>query len=271
MTAGSSSPYRFACTPGGDETNPTILFLHGFLGNKDDWRDIARSFHDRYRTLAVDLPGHGETVVADDALYRMENCASGIVQWLDDMRVTDCSVVGYSMGGRLAMYLAVVFPDRFRAFVLESTSPGLRTAEERQARVAHDNRLADEIEQTDFGEFLDNWYRQPLFASLASDPSALNRMIEHRLANDPAGLARSLKYMGTGTQPSLWERLGEITAPMLLLTGEHDAKFTGIAQQMTRLCSGVETRIISRCGHNIHVKRPQAFVRETRLFLDKNM
>jgi len=265
-----SSPYRFAYRDHGDPEQPCLLFMHGFMGDKHDWDDITPSFRRDYRTLAIDLPGHGETTVPDDSLYRMEHCAAGLISLLQNLGIGDCSVIGYSMGGRLAVYLAAAFPQRFSSFILESTSPGLKTAEERRVRREHDEALARRLEDGDFSDFLQEWYQQPLFSSLSSDRSTLESIIKKRLQNDPARLARSLRMMGTGTQPPVWERLGKITAPVLMLSGGLDAKFSGIATEVTRLCRSAKSHIISGCGHNVHAENPAAFVKACRRFLSEN-
>ena len=217
-----ASPFSFGVTQGGKAGRPAILFLHGFFGSRNDWDPIRPQFEDSFHTIAIDLPGHGETTVADDSLFRTENCAGGLVQWLDEAEVSRCHVVGYSMGGRLAFYLAITYPERFASLVLESTSPGLKTAEEREARKTHDAELASRLETSELESFVHEWYSQPLFKSLKRDKQSFEKLFYRRLNNDPSGLARSLRYMGTGTQPPLWERLLEIRSPSLLIAGEQD-------------------------------------------------
>jgi 2-succinyl-6-hydroxy-2,4-cyclohexadiene-1-carboxylate synthase len=266
-----ASPFSFGVVQGGKAGRPLILFLHGFLGSKNDWDDVRPAFEDSFDTMAIDLPGHGETMVADDSLFRMENCAGGLVQLLDDAGISRCHVVGYSMGGRLAFYLAITYPERFASVVLESTSPGLKTAEEREARKTHDAELARKLETRELESFLQDWYNQPLFESLRRDKQSFEKLVRRRLNNAPSGLAKSLRYMGTGTQPSLWERLLEIRSPSLLIAGEQDRKYVGIAEEVCRLCPPAEMRIISHCGHNVHTELPAEFIRTVKSFLSKNI
>jgi 2-succinyl-6-hydroxy-2,4-cyclohexadiene-1-carboxylate synthase len=265
------SPYSFGVVQGGTVGDPAILFLHGFLGSKHDWDNIRPAFENSFHTIAIDLPGHGETSVADDSLFRMENCAEGLVQWLDNAGVSRCHAVGYSMGGRLAFYLAINHPDRFASFVLESTSPGLKTIREREARRASDAELARKLETTELKSFLHDWYDQPLFESLRRDRQSFEQLLNRRLDNDPFGLAKSLRYMGTGTQPSLWERLLEILSPSLLIAGEEDRKYAGIGEEVCRLCPSAEMRIISHCGHNVHAEQPAGFIKAVKSFLSKKI
>ncbi len=262
-----ASPFSFGAVQGGKPGHPAILFLHGFLGSKNDWDNIRPAFEDSFHTIAIDLPGHGETAVADDSLFRMENCAAGLVKWLDDAGISSCHVAGYSMGGRLAFYLAITYPERFASVVLESTSPGLKTSDEREIRRTHDAELARKLETIELESFLREWYSQPLFESLRRDEQSFEQLYRRRLNNDPSGLARSLRYMGTGTQASLWERLLEMRSPSLLITGEQDTKFVGIAEEVSRLCPSAEMRIISNCGHNVHAEQPAEFIRTVKSFL----
>ena len=265
-----AKPYTFGYTLSGDTKLPGLLFLHGFLGSKNDWNPIVDPLKDDFCCLAVDLPGHGDTTVADDSLYRMENVASALTDLTGELGLSRPQVVGYSMGGRLALYLAVNHADSFSGFVLESASPGLKTAEERQARVEHDEALAQKLMSTDLKDFLADWYNQPIFETLRNDPRLLEETVKHRMTNNPAGLSRSLRYMGTGTQPSLWDRLHAITRPLLLIAGEHDTKYTAIQHQMADLCPTTQMRIILDCGHNVHLERPVEYIEAIKPFLLQN-
>ena len=160
-----------------------------------------------YRCVAVDLPGHGASLGLPDAAYTFEGAAEAVLGTLDGMEVPHAALGGYSMGGRLALYLALRFPDRCTGLFLESASPGIEDAGGRRARREADEKKAQRLESGDFEEFLGEWYRQPLFAPMARDEALLRRTIEARRDNDPLELAKSLRGMGTGGQPSLWETL----------------------------------------------------------------
>jgi len=162
------------------------------------------------------------------------------------------------MGGRLALYLALHYPERFTRIVLESASPGLLSASERAERREHDRALAEKLAGTDLAEFLAEWYANPLFESMKKDERS-HAMLERRLRNDAAGLAKSLLFMGTGTQPSLWGELESNKIPLLLLAGEFDVKFKRIAERMKESCPHSEVKIAPGCGHNIHFENPELF------------
>jgi len=256
----------------GPDTAPVVLFLHGFMGSGDDWNEVTEGLGDRFRCLTVDLPGHGGTRInGPDELYRMESTARALIDLLDSHTIDTCHLIGYSMGGRLGMYLGLHYPERFDRIILESASPGLTTEAERAARRDHDETLARKLEQTPLDQFLGDWYDQPLFASLRRHTQRLNRMITARRNNDPAGCIRSLLQMGTGSMPSLWPMLdaaGEtIGQRLLLITGEEDRKFTQIAAGIAALAPGTRIATLAGCGHIVHLENPEKFIRLVGEFL----
>lgn len=264
--------YQFGYSLTGKVDRLPILFLHGFMGDRHDFSPITSRLIDQYQCLAIDLPGHGKTQVTEEADYGMALTARAIVGALDQLHISQCFLVGYSMGGRLALYLTLHFPARFLRVVLESASPGLRTEEEREQRVQRDWELATELETTDFANFLKNWYDQPLFASIKYPMDRSNisptfaQMLEQRQRNQPYELAKSLRNLGTGSQPSLWTELAQNQVPLLLLVGELDRKFVQISQQMQTLCPSTQLRIMTGCGHNVHFENVQGFVETLRGF-----
>ncbi len=131
----SDLDYQFSYYLQGSKKLPPILFFHGFMGNKDVFADTISLLSDQFYCLAIDLPGHGNTIIkGGDECYQMDNTALALVEWLDKLTIDQCFLVGYSMGGRLALYLACFFPERFPKVVLESSSPGLKTRREREER-----------------------------------------------------------------------------------------------------------------------------------------
>lgn len=256
---------RYAAS--GDPRRPAILFLHGFMGSQSDWRDAATALASERFCVAVDLPGHGGFVGLPPEAYMMEGAARAVFGALDDLGVHTATFAGYSMGGRLALYLALRHPDRCAGLLLESASPGLEGAAERAARRETDEERAAHLESGDFEEFLRDWYRQPLFASLARDEESLNRTIEERLRNDPVELAKSLRGMGTGVQPSLWNELAELRVPALAVAGELDGKFAALSRRMASLSPEMRAAVVPGAGHNVHAEAPLAYLNLLRRFL----
>jgi len=246
---------------------PALLLLHGFLGCKEDWRDIAPALSHNHFVVAVDLPGHGDSVEGfSERDYTMIGCAELLVGLLNSLKVNTCSVAGYSMGGRMALYFAVHHADRCNRIILESASPGLRTEAERIARRKHDEGVAQRLLAEPPHRFLNDWYAQPLFEPLRNS-TRFGELLERRYRNNPQALALSLRHMGTGAQPTLWDLLPAIRLPILLLTGEFDVKCTRIAQEMAAVCPHSRTEVIAGAGHTLHFEAPDRYIAAVQGFL----
>lgn len=250
-----------------------LVLLHGFTGSSPSWQAqtatstlLSASVLSRhFSTITIDLLGHGRTASPTHPdRYRMEQAAADIIAVLErqkaEGRRQKVHLVGYSMGGRLALYLAVTYPDWFASLVLESASPGLATEIARAERQKSDEALADWIETNGIEAFVDRWEQLPLWANQAQMPPAERQKLRHqRLQNNPVGLANSLRGMGTGVQPSLWPHLADLTLPVLLLAGELDHKFVSINQQMAAQIPHCQLEIIPQAGHTVHWERPYQF------------
>lgn len=259
--------FKFHYCFSGDRNKPLILFLHGFMGDSHEFDEVIALLSDNFCCLAVDLPGHGKTkFIGDEECYLMQNTAQALINLLDELEIKKCNLIGYSMGGRLALYLNLHFPQRFYKIVLESASPGLKTQGEQLKRIQRDRELAHQLEITDFRVFLSQWYEQPLFASLKKHPH-FNSLLKIRLQNNPLELAKSLRNLSVGVQPSLWEKLKSNKNALLLLVGECDEKFREINSEMTQVCEAAKLEIISDCGHNIHIENSKEFALNVQKFL----
>ncbi len=243
-----------------------ILLLHGFTGSADEWAELTPQLAPHRRVVAVDLPGHGRPPAAQRS---MGECVADLLALMDGLGAGQFDLLGYSMGGRVALHLAVAAPKRVRSLVLESASPGLADPAERAARAADDDALADRIEAHGMEWFADHWQGIPLFASQASLPAEARAALRaRRLRCDPAGLAGSLRGMGTGRQGPLWGRLGQLAMPALLITGALDPKFVAINYQMSHLMPSSRHITMPGAGHAAHLERPQAFAELVVGFLD---
>lgn len=246
-----------------------LLLLHGFTGSAATWAPFLEHLGPHFRTLAPDLVGHGRSDSPPDAeRYSIERCVDDLLAILDMLQIARADVLGYSMGGRVALHLACAARERVGALVLESSSPGIAEAAERAARVAADEALAESIERDGLAAFVERWERLPLFASQADLPQELRaRLHAQRLRNDPRGLANSLRGMGAGRQPSLWEQLAALDIPTLLIAGERDTKYTALAGQMQALLPNARAAIVPAAGHAVHLERPQLFIQNVIEFL----
>ncbi|WP_449537346.1 2-succinyl-6-hydroxy-2,4-cyclohexadiene-1-carboxylate synthase [Ferdinandcohnia sp. Marseille-Q9671] len=238
-----------------------LLFLHGFTGSISNWKQVADSLKNHYTCVLIDIIGHGKTDSPTDFhRYSIPHVAQDIIQILDQLDIPKVTIVGYSMGGRLALATAILHQSRVENLILESSSPGLRTEEERFLRLQSDEQLARQIVLEGIKSFVDYWETIPLFSSqrLLSKEKQLE-IRKQRLRNNPKGLANSLRGMGTGAQPSYWHRLSELSIPTLLLCGGLDSKFCNIAEQMNSSMYHASVKKIKNAGHAIHVEQPDIF------------
>jgi 2-succinyl-6-hydroxy-2,4-cyclohexadiene-1-carboxylate synthase len=248
---------------------PALLLLHGFTGSSATWSWHAARFAPHFRVIALDLIGHGSSDAPLDAeRYGMERCVEDLLAVLDAVAVARANLLGYSMGGRVALHLAVAAPERISALVLESSSPGIADAAERLARIAADEALADSIEREGLETFVDRWEQLPLFGSQAALPRDIRaQQRAQRLGNQPRGLANSLRGMGAGRQEPLWERLAGLDIPALLIAGELDAKYCAIAYQMAASLPDSQAVIVAGAGHAVHLEQPSTFAQHVIRFL----
>lgn len=239
----------------GEADAPTMLLLHGFTGSGRNWEELASKLRG-WQIVAPDLPGHGGTEAPAGA---MPVVAKDLASLLDALSIDQALVIGYSMGGRLALHLAVEAPERVRGLVVIGATPGLADAEARDARLAADEALAKQIE-SDFDGFVRDWEALPLFASQrAMAPESQERIREIRRSHSPDALAKALRLLGTGAQPPLQARLSGLRMPVLWVVGEYDAKFRAIAQAVQPLLPAARFAILPYAGHAVHLERPSAF------------
>jgi len=235
--------------------------LHGFLGSSSDWQNIINNYFSNYYCIAVDLPGHGLSEIDESAnSYDIENTAKYIVELIQSHNVKKCNLLGYSMGGRIAIYLAIYYSEYFDKIVIESAQPGIKDKIERMKRKNHDQILAENLESKSFHDFLDSWYNQSIFKTLKKHNNFAN-LRKSRLNNNPRNLAKSLLEIGAGVQPSLWQDLKKIENDCLLIAGEFDTKYQTIFSKMHKEIFSSKFIIIKNAGHNIHVENPDEFTK----------
>ena len=240
-----------------DGAGPVLLLLHGFTGSGRTWEPLLEQWTDHFCCIRVDLPGHGRS---HQETISMERFCQDLAFILNRMKLDYINLAGYSMGGRTALSFAMLFPERISKLVLESASPGLASAQERQERRRKDQKLAHQILEQGVPSFVAMWENIPLFASQKKLPDQTRRKVkEERLRQSGKGLAASLTGMGTGSQPSWWKRLGNLPQPVLLLAGAEDEKFVNIARRMDEELPGSHFQLVSHAGHAIHVEQPEKF------------
>ena len=251
-------------------SDPTLLLLHGFTGSKETWRDLRGRLGDERAVIAIDLPGHGHAdAPSDPARYALDHVADELAQVLESRGARRVVALGYSMGGRVALRLALRHPARVAGLVLESTSPGIADPVERAARTRADGALADRIERDGIVAFVNEWERLPIWASQAALPESVRaRLRATRLMGNPTGLANSLRGAGAGADASVLDRLGEITVPVLLVAGALDEPYIALARAMEAMLPRARVAILPDAGHAVHLEQPAAFASLVAGFLD---
>lgn len=236
-----------------------IVFLHGFTGSTHTWDEVIPYLPNTFDMLTIDLIGHGETSKPMDcARYAVEEQIADLHALFQRLQWNNFTLVGYSMGGRLALAYASQYP--VKRLIPESSSPGLSDEEERSSRIQSDEQLADRILSEGLTSFVNFWEGIPLFRTqqqLSLEKQQLIR--QERLAGSEIGLANSLRGFGTGVQPCYWNKLEKIITPTFLITGELDEKFTMLAKEMKKHFLNVVHKEIRDVGHAIHVENPKLF------------
>lgn len=229
---------------------PPLILLHGFTQTSRSWDPLLEQMTAEWPVIRVDLPGHGSSDHSEADLDRIadlvaETCGSG-------------TYVGYSMGGRVALHVALRHPHLVSHLVLIGATPGIIDPEERAERRRQDDRLADDIERLGVPVFIERWLDNPLFAGLPRRHADL----EDRCRNSARGLADSLRHAGTGTQRSLWTDLERLSMPVSVIVGAEDQKFTAIGHDMVATIGPNATlHLVASAGHSAHLERPDRVAR----------
>jgi len=232
----------------------TVVFVPGFMQRSDAWAPVAERVSERYPTVCLDFRSHSfeprlgeirEATAAGDAL------------------------VGYSMGGRLALHLALREPERLHALAVVGTSGGLDDDAERARRLEQDERLAAWIERTPIEHIVAAWERQPIFAT--QSPELAESQRAGRLSNDPRLLALLLRSAGQAALPPIWDRLGDLDVPLVAVAGELDERYLSRARRLALLAPRAEPRVVFGAGHAAHLEQPDAFAELLLEFLDQHL
>lgn len=252
-----------------DPEHPPLILLHGFTGSSRDWNPFFETYQKNFQPIAVDLIGHGQTDAPENLEgYSMDSVVGQLNHILEQLHIQAAHLLGYSMGGRTALSFATHHPDKVRSLILESATPGIVNPQERNIRQQVDEQLADFIENHTLDEFVDRWLNHPIFETQKNLPQEKQlHSRESRLHNSRTGLANALRGFGTGRMPHLWEKIQELSIPVLLITGNEDKKFTQIAQEMNKILPNSIHEIVEDAGHNIHFERPEFFAEITSEFL----
>jgi 2-succinyl-6-hydroxy-2,4-cyclohexadiene-1-carboxylate synthase len=238
-----------------------LLLLHGFLGRGSSWGALASAFARRFRVVVVDLPGHGRSgIPADPGRASVERMADDLATIIDREGAGPAHVLGYSLGARVALRLAIAHPRIVRRLVLESPSAGIAIEADRRARRAADEARAERLERDGIAAFVAEWEREPVFASHARlTPARAARLHAERMRNRPAGLAASLRGSGQGSMEPLHDRLVDVRAPTLVIAGSLDPTGHARAGVVAAGIPGARLEVVAGAGHTPHLEMPVAF------------
>jgi 2-succinyl-6-hydroxy-2,4-cyclohexadiene-1-carboxylate synthase len=233
----------------------SVVLLHGFSGTHRAWDGVvARLDPERYLPVALDLPGHGAAADvrgADGKAITFDNC----VEYVLARSPERFALVGYSLGGRVALHVALAAPERVSGLVLVSTSAGIEDPGERARRRLSDERLAEDLEREPFEDFIERWRAQPLFANEPPEAGRLAREDQRR--NRPDALAAALRGIGTGQMEPIWGRLLELKMPVIVLVGACDEKYQGLGHRMVERLPDARLALAPG-GHGLPLENPMA-------------
>jgi 2-succinyl-6-hydroxy-2,4-cyclohexadiene-1-carboxylate synthase len=229
----------------------TVVLLHGFAGTGRAWDPVVERLDpERYTALAPDLRGHGSARDARPISF------DAVVADVLDAAPPRFALCGYSMGGRIALHVALAAPERVERLTLVATTAGIDDEAGRAARREADERLAVFAETATIEQFADRWAAQPLFA--ATPPAAARIWREDLLRNDPRGLAAVLRGLGAGAMAPLWDRLSDLTMPATILVGERDEKYMALAGRLDAALPGATVVAVPGAGHGLPREDPAA-------------
>ena len=240
---------------------PAVTLLHGFTQSGRSWREVISKMPGGWKWIVPDLRGHGETQTPHGSRCSMEACTEDLVALWKELDVGRTHLVGYSMGGRLALHVAARRPERVASLLTIGAHAGLDD-DARDGRRRGDEGLAERIEAEGIEAFVNYWGALPLFAGLERrGPSYVAQVRAERLQNHVAGLACSLRGMGAGAMEPLWDDLARLTFPCTFVAGQLDHGYVASARRLAAGVANGRVEIVLRAGHAVHQERPDAFAR----------
>lgn len=227
-----------------------IVLLHGFGGTGHAWDPVREQLDPaRYRSLAPDLRGHGRRARLRPVTF--DGCARDVLACAPR---TPFTLAGYSLGGRVAIAIALTAPERIARLVLVATTAGIEHPGERADRAAADEALAARTEGMDGEAFARAWQSQPIFDR--TPPEAAAAWSQDLRRTSPRDLAAALRGIGTGAMEPLWGRLGELRMPCDVVVGERDAKFVALGERLVAGLPDARLHVVARAGHGLPREAP---------------
>ena len=248
-----------------------ILLLHGFTGSGRDWNFIIPSLKSNLNIYTPDIIGHGHSDSPDNPdLYKMDAILTQLNEFIIQILEYKPILLGYSMGGRLALSYTLKYPEKVKCLILESSTWGIENKDLRRQRINDDKKTAEFILAAGIENFIEFWMNKGIFNSqkkLSDD--ILKNVRKNKLQNNPVGLSNFLLGSGTGNMEPLREKISELKIPVLLITGGLDKKFSAINSNMVKIFENAEHIIVPEAGHNVHLEKPGLFINVIKDFLKK--
>lgn len=260
---------RYRVCEWGDADDLPVVLLHGFAQSAESWRDVAALLAQKRFVVAFDFVGHGKSDRPDDpSFYEMDAVLDALSAFLAERFNRKVALVGYSMGGRIALAFACACSSRVSALVLESAGLGPKTEQQHAAMQRRDAETIERLASSSIEEFVAYWEQLPLFETQRNLPQDVrDRLRQGRLANDPRALACTVRGTGQHSMIDYSDRIGHLPMPILYIAGILDRKYLKIAENLAY--EENVSCVLLNTGHNTHLEDPEAFTRQVNAFLDK--
>ncbi|QFU20635.1 2-succinyl-6-hydroxy-2,4-cyclohexadiene-1-carboxylate synthase [Shewanella eurypsychrophilus] len=243
----------------GDNTKPALVMLHGFLGDKSDWSDLLRELTQYFYCVCIDLPGHGKSETMTLETSGFVQVANAIQLSLSQLNISKYHLLGYSLGGRIAMHIAKLHYENLLSLNLESAHPGLINNNDKASRLKNDKQWSYKLSTQTIESFLVDWYQQGVFAELST--SAIDNLVEKRRDNHPQSLQSIYLPTSLAQQENLWQLPNQVEFVCHYYVGDKDCKFADLAKRWQNV-SSIKVHTIKNAGHNVHLAAPASFCQQ---------
>lgn len=249
---------------------PNLVLLHGFMGSGINFAHLIPELKTFCNPITIDLLGHGQTEGAEmHYRFSTKEQVTDINKLISEQLSLPVFLLGYSMGGRLALHLALQRPDLYTGLLLESTTFGIESTQERQARQALDASRADSI-MGNYAGFLKSWQEMPIFDSSSVNSETEKLVFDIQSSQNPLWMNNSLLGFGTGTMPCVKDMLHTLQAPVQLIVGVKDQKFVSIMNAMLKDLPEARLQVVKDAGHRVHLDQPEAYISIIKDFIELN-
>jgi len=226
-----------------------VLFIPGFMQRGDAWRPVAELLPERYPSRLLDHAEHS----FEGRLREIAAAGADVL-------------VGYSLGGRLALRAALRSPESFTGLVLVGSTAGIEEGPLRGVRAEADEKLASWMEAMPIEDIVSLWERQPLFADQSD--ALVEEQRPGRLSQDPRSLALLLRTAGQGALDPVWHELHALDLPLLAIAGARDDGYSAAVKRIASVAPNARAAIVEDAGHAAHLQRPDEVARLISEFLD---